>query len=166
MFPAERSGVKGQSPDWVMQKMCFFFHPFKRVSFSPWVWEPRGDERSGISHPLLPSGPPQPAAPGGDAHLLHRTARNVRSCLFTPLSLDSFHRLLSREFVCVSVQGNCGLSENTSKYNPKVGFPQTALLSQWASVLCPALAVAETEQKQQAFALKTLASCRGGESHP
>ena len=90
-FPTECCGVKGQCPDWVMQKMCFCFHPFKTVSFPPWVWEPWGDECSGILCHLPPDGAAQCPAPGEDAHFLWRTAR--KWC-FLLLILSRFYSFL------------------------------------------------------------------------
>ena len=76
-------------------------------------------------------------------------SRNGVSCFSSSLDFTALCRLLPLEAVLILVQGNCGLSENTSEYNPRLGFPQIVVLNQLARIFCPVVAIGETEQTSQ-----------------
>lgn len=149
-----------------MQKMCFCFHTFMRVSFISWNWEPQGNECSEILHHQLPSGTTQQPVPGEDGHRPPGQSRNGTSCFSASLDLIPFCRPLL-EFVLRSMQGNCELPETTSTSNPKLSAPAIVVLKPLARFFFPPVfSKVETRSRNHSLCSEDTCSLLGRQEMP
>lgn len=143
-----------------MQKMCFCCHPFKRVSFPPF-WSGKLGKMNvlGFYTICLPMDPPSDQPLEEMLVFSGEQPRNGVSCFSSSLDCIPFCRLPPLEFVLKLMQGNYGLPENTSKYNPKLSFPTVVVFK--ARFFCPAVAMVETKSRNPSLCSEDTCSLLG-----